>query len=178
MIKRLGPFIADAGKLTWPDFVAKHRDFVLVIVPPEDDSLNASDTHECLNELIAGRPALNDAYRVGILRRRFAGEALRNAPMTVGRTRGNTISLVDISVSKTHAYFQRTDNLEDGWTVTDHDSTNGTFINGRLIEPQKKIAVRSLDTLKFSRSVSAVFFSPGDFYHFLSTPEASHALDE
>lgn len=175
MIKRLKQYIIDAGELTWPVFVAKHSHHVLVIVPVDDDQPTPIDTHACLNDLIAGRPVLNESYRIGILRKRYEGNQF-DAIITVGRLQNNDISLADIEVSKVHAYFEK--NEDDKWSIEDANSTNGTFVNGQLLAPHTKVTVRSMDTLKFSRSVSAVFFSPGDFYHFLLSAEATHALDE
>ena len=175
MSKRLGPFIVDARELTWPAFSAKHSNHVLVIVPADDDQPGSSDTHECLNDLIAGRPVLNENYRVGILRKRFQGTPF-DFFLTVGRSQNNDITLVDIEVSKVHAYLDEDEKGE--WTVRDADSTNGTFVNGQLIVPQTKVVIKSMDMLKFSRSISAVFFSPGDFYHFLKSTEAVSALGE
>jgi len=175
MIKRLGPYIADAEELTWTVFATKHPNYVLVIVPEEDDQLSPSDTHECLNDQIDVRPALNEAYRVGTMRRRLGDPGVER-PLTIGRGSTNDIALADIGVSKIHAFFEKDDS--GAWTVTDNDSTNGTFVNGCIVPPNTRVVVRSLDTLKFSRSVSAVLFSPGDFYHFLTASEAAHALDE
>ncbi|MEO9253917.1 MAG: FHA domain-containing protein [Tepidiformaceae bacterium] len=51
--------------------------------------------------------------------------------MSLGRDPGNGIVLGDPSVSGVHASFER---LRDGWRLTDLGSTNGTTMNGRLVD--------------------------------------------
>lgn len=56
---------------------------------------------------------------------------------TVGRTTGD-ITIADPSLSNEHATFSVQDGL---MTVTDHGSTNGTFIDGKRIKPGKNMIV-------------------------------------
>src|SRR5210317_1271724 len=50
--------------------------------------------------------------------------------ITVGRSHDNAIQLNDPSVSSHHCQFQRNG---DSYTVTDLDSTNGSFVNGMQV---------------------------------------------
>lgn len=56
---------------------------------------------------------------------------------TVGRTAGD-ITIADPNLSNEHATFSVQDGL---MTVTDHGSTNGTFIDGKRIKPGKNMIV-------------------------------------
>jgi ABC-type multidrug transport system ATPase subunit/pSer/pThr/pTyr-binding forkhead associated (FHA) protein len=51
--------------------------------------------------------------------------------LTIGRVASNDIVLDDLLVSRNHASLRRLPN--DRYEVTDHRSTNGTFVNGRRI---------------------------------------------
>ena len=56
---------------------------------------------------------------------------LSRAKYTVGRAGGSDIQLSADSVSSRHAELEKTDR---GWRVTDLQSTNGTFVNGRRVD--------------------------------------------
>ncbi len=57
--------------------------------------------------------------------------ALRGDEMIVGRLAECPIQLNDANVSRRHAAFIR---LDDGWAISDLGSTNGTRLNGQLVE--------------------------------------------
>lgn len=72
-------------------------------------------------------------YVLEILDGDRAGEIveLTSEPVTFGRRAGNSVVLSDEKVSGKHA----TIGLEEGqWVLRDHDSTNGTLLDGRRIE--------------------------------------------
>lgn len=55
---------------------------------------------------------------------------VRDAPIFMGRGVNNEVRLHDTEVSRVHASVQRKDN---SFTVTDRNSSNGTFVNGKAI---------------------------------------------
>jgi len=173
MSRKIRSYAVDANQLSWAEFSTKHDYHVLVIVPADEDAPTPIDTHECLNDMLDGRPSIDENYRVGLVRKRVERNPFQ-CFVTIGRADNNDIRLADIEVSKVHAYFEKEG--DEHWTLRDGGSTNGTFINGRLIDPDRKIVLRSSDALKFSRTVSAVYFSPGDFFNFLRSPEVRSAL--
>jgi pSer/pThr/pTyr-binding forkhead associated (FHA) protein len=54
----------------------------------------------------------------------------------IGRGAHNDIAINDDSVSETHAKLQR---REDGWFLTDLDSTNGTYVGGSRFTGERKL---------------------------------------
>lgn len=56
--------------------------------------------------------------------------------LTVGRAPSNDVVLRDSSVSKHHAQLEQE---EDGWTLSDLGSTNGSWVNGERVR-QKRLA--------------------------------------
>lgn len=63
--------------------------------------------------------------------------ALEKDQTTIGRSAGNELVLADPEVSRRHARVLRKD---DGFTIEDLGSTNGTFINGRRINRLTRLA--------------------------------------
>jgi hypothetical protein len=57
---------------------------------------------------------------------------LRKDHVTVGRALDNDVVVEDSRVSRYHAELRR---LPSGWTIRDRRSTNGSFLNGRPIQP-------------------------------------------
>ena len=58
---------------------------------------------------------------------------LDDAEVSVGRHPSSDIFLDDVTVSRRHAVFRRTDT---GYAVTDIGSLNGTYVNGELVDSQ------------------------------------------
>lgn len=56
---------------------------------------------------------------------------LDDAEVSVGRHPSSDIFLDDVTVSRRHAVFRRTDS---GFAVTDVGSLNGTYVNGDLVD--------------------------------------------
>ena len=62
---------------------------------------------------------------------------VRTPLVHVGRGAYNDIVVADDSVSEAHAKLQRRD---DGWYVVDVGSTNGTYVGGRRVESEQRLA--------------------------------------
>jgi len=75
---------------------------------------------------------------------------LREEAITLGRMKGNTIAIDDVSVSLSHAKIIR---IGDDFLLKDLNSTNGTMLNGQSINEAR---LRHGDQLKFGE-VLAVF---------------------
>ncbi len=74
-------------------------------------------------------------------------EFLAKNVTTIGRRNTNTIQVLAPTVSGEHAKIELT---RQGHTVTDLNSTNGTYINGKRLEPQKPYRLANNDIIRFS----------------------------
>ena len=74
--------------------------------------------------------------------------AVAKTPLLVGRSGEATLRLLHFSISRRHATVTRTG---DGWTVEDHDSRFGTFVNGTRV---RSSFVRPGDRVQFGSAIS------------------------
>lgn len=79
----------------------------------------------------------------------------------IGRSLDNGVQLIENSISRRHAYFQIDDG--SGPTLTDLNSTNGTFLNGTPLPPQCPVPLKNGDRLQFG-SVLMVKYAAFDPY--------------
>jgi hypothetical protein len=66
---------------------------------------------------------------------------------SIGRDAGCDLAISDMTVSRTHARLERT---QDGWLLTDMASTNGTRVNGWLV--RDRVPVRAGDLVSFGKA--------------------------
>ena len=81
--------------------------------------------------------------------------------VALGRAANNDLVLALETVSKFHCYFT----CEDGrWSVTDQNSTNGTEVNGRALEPGTAQALEDGDRIRLGDEITVVFLTPEALY--------------
>ncbi len=88
---------------------------------------------------VAKDPAKKNAFAMGV---------------TIGRIDTNDVPLDDVSVSRFHAWLQKD---SKGWVLCDAESKNGTFCDGKRLEPNQKISIKDKSKLKFGE-VEVTFF--------------------
>jgi FHA domain len=81
--------------------------------------------------------------------------------ISVGRSAANDITLAVDSVSKVHGYFVREG---DGWSFTDHDSTNGTTLDGRKLAAGGTYPLHDGAVLKLGLETMLQYLSPESLY--------------
>lgn len=77
--------------------------------------------------------------------------------VTVGRANNNDVILKSKLVSKFHAYFRQ---LGKSWSLCDASSSNGTFLNGTKLAPERSRPVKSGDQVGFGKEIATLFFLP------------------
>lgn len=91
-------------------------------------------------------------------------EFLSKAVTSVGRSRGSLIQLLSPVVSGQHAQIELT---RKGHTITDLNSTNGTFVNGKRLPPNQPYLLVSNDIIRFAdslgNSASLTYIAPSGF---------------
>lgn len=68
---------------------------------------------------------------------------------TIGRLTSNIISLADPTVSKNHASIYQSQ--DSRFYLVDHNTVNGTFLNGTKLEPNKKHSIKHKDSIQFGK---------------------------
>jgi pSer/pThr/pTyr-binding forkhead associated (FHA) protein len=66
---------------------------------------------------------------------------------SIGRADGCDLAIANMTVSRVHARLERSD---DGWLLTDLDSTNGTRVNGWRV--RDRVPVTAGDLVSFGRA--------------------------
>lgn len=67
--------------------------------------------------------------------------------VTIGRVESNDIVVDDGSVSRFHAWLQH-DERTQAWTVTDAESKNGTFVDGRKLAGKERAVLNDGSELR------------------------------
>ena len=124
-----------------------------------------SATHHCLTVV---KDSLEPAYPASapsplyliMLNGGIPGAMLQLSPSgtRLGRAGDNTIQLPETSISRYHALI--TVDAEGQPRLTDLDTTNGTFLNGKRLPPQTPVPVRDGDRLQFGAEVVLKFVRP------------------
>jgi ABC-type sugar transport system ATPase subunit len=87
----------------------------------------------------------------GIFRLEAHGKCKRlsNKAFGLGRDRHNAVIISDSNVSKYHATVQFKNGI--GY-ITDTNSSNGTFINGKRIEPNRPVKLKNNDIIVLGKT--------------------------
>ncbi len=81
--------------------------------------------------------------------------------ISVGRSATNDITVAVDSVSKVHGYFVREG---DGWSFTDHGSTNGSTLAGKELAPGGKYPLHDGVVLQLGLEAMLQYLSPESLY--------------
>ncbi len=79
--------------------------------------------------------------------------------VTVGRVDNNDIPIEDRSVSRFHAFLQES---KKGWVLSDAESKNGTFLEGKRLQKGEKVVLKDGATIRFGE-VEVRFYLPDSF---------------
>ncbi len=91
-------------------------------------------------------------------------EFLSKAVTTLGRNRSNMLQVISPIISGQHAKLELT---RKGHTITDLDSTNGTYVNAKRLAPHEPHLLSSQDIIRFAddlgNSASLTYIAPSGF---------------
>jgi pSer/pThr/pTyr-binding forkhead associated (FHA) protein len=88
-----------------------------------------------------------------------------NAAVSLGRAPTNDIIVPIPSISSLHCSFAAPGPQQ--WSITDHGSSNGTFIDHVRIARDKTVTLADGAHVRFSKDVTAWFLSPARFFAIL-----------
>ncbi|MCB1037361.1 MAG: FHA domain-containing protein [Acidobacteria bacterium] len=86
--------------------------------------------------------------------------------ISIGRSVSNDLVLATDSVSKMHGYFTRSQGV---WSYSDRSSTNGSFLNGRKLEPETKHSLEAGDILRLGPNAVLRFEDSSSLYRRFGT---------
>ncbi|MEW5738420.1 MAG: FHA domain-containing protein [Myxococcota bacterium] len=106
--------------------------------PPESGSDSGhwmmTDAGQSLRRPRAGEPLIMPVEKVPGRKNPFA------MGVTIGRVESNDIIVDDGSVSRFHAWLQYDDRVQ-AWHLTDAESKNGTWVNGKKLAGKQRITL-------------------------------------
>ncbi len=154
LIEFLVKFKADAAGL---ERRVKGATF-LVFHPPRDDDEDENSDYRFRTVSGVARPLSDPGEPVIFEVKKQKDNAFRRG-VTVGRTANNDLVFDDASVSRFHAWFQEE---EQGWSVADAGSKNGTTLDGKKLSSKKPAAIVPGARVRFG-SVEVVFLDGASF---------------
>ncbi len=165
MTQTLETYIRSVGTLSQASFVAQLDCPVLVDSPQADQASSSSkafhtefiDASTLLSRILL--PSQREVIRV----QKRQGAAF-STHISIGRTTNVDVSIPRAGISKFHAYFSQNEN--GSYTLTDKDSTNGSFVTGEKLEPGKAKLVYDGAEVCFGTHCF-VFFTPARFFNYV-----------
>jgi hypothetical protein len=167
-IRKLAEFSSEGRDLTLDEFVERFPHPFLLVgrfqsqegsafgTVMADNGLNSED-----NASDTSDSDLDDENVYPIVK---SGRNTFEKLFTVGRSPNNDIVIDHTSISKLHAYFRQED---DGYTIADAGSSNGTFIEEFPLPQNKDARIESNQPIRFGKTIIATFYTAPDFYRFI-----------
>lgn len=84
--------------------------------------------------------------------------------ITLGRAENNDLIIRNGKVSKFHAYFSE---IDKEWYLTDHNSSNGTYLHTERLKPSVRYAIQDRSELSFTQNLAYRFLLPSSMYQHL-----------
>jgi diguanylate cyclase (GGDEF)-like protein len=109
---------------------------ILTTTPVQSQKPIATGRYACLVQIYPAGEKMGQRHTLG------------DTPIVIGRSDSNDVAIADIGVSRKHA---RIEPSADGVYVTDLVSTNGTFINDRLVKGTE--VIRDGDYLRIGNTI-------------------------
>jgi hypothetical protein len=161
---KLAVFLEEYERLTEEQFIAKFEHGFLLVNAADGGDGNAHREFE--TKLAQDHRALfAGCGEEDILPLVKKGGAQSFTMITVGRTSRNDIVFENEAVSKFHAYFKRDRNGRH--MLCDPGSTNGTKLDGKVLEKDSAMTLHGGETVVFGNSVNTTFHTAATLYRAL-----------
>lgn len=157
-----------AAKRSEEDFVKLHPVPALLVVDRAASSKGVLDYffpeksgYQLVTETIKGAAILRYLGKVAFVTKQ-PGNPYPHL-ISIGRSPKNDITIGVESISKVHGYFV----MEGGgWCFTDHESTNGSKLNGKKLKAGRKYPLKENAELRLGLETTLEFMSPPTFYQY------------
>jgi hypothetical protein len=160
--------VPDRKALSRDAFIAKYSHPFLVereraAAAPEGESTFATMqvSKQQIRNIMAGGGEMGS--HLGVVRVVKRASNAFAGMINVGRAANNDLVIDSPAISKFHAYFSR-DAASGSHCITDADSTNGTFVNGKRLEAHKQQRLRDGDVISFSQAFDFTHYTAGGLY--------------
>jgi hypothetical protein len=100
-----------------------------------------------------------------VLPLRTEGTPSSGGGVSIGRSESNDVVIENPSVSRFHALIHR-DVRTQTWTISDAGSRNGTWVEGKRVEPDHAVTLTDGCTLRVGDAVLR-FYLPQSFYEYV-----------
>ena len=150
--------------MTFEEFLRKFPVPALLVVYREPEAMDegarpSSSGIQLLTVSIKSRSVLRYLGKMAFITKR-PGNPFAHL-ISVGRSAKNDITIAVDSVSKVHGYFVPG---EQGWSFTDHGSTNGSVLNGEELRSGEKYPLENGAVLRLGLEVTLEIFDPPGLY--------------
>jgi len=128
-------------------------------------------------EILVGEHVLNDYVSPGAVVvpvRKTDRNPFSNA-VIAGRSATCDLRFDDKSISKVHAYLYPPENRGGGWTIQDQNSTNGTWVNGIMLEKGEVLRIPWSSEVRLGH-VRAIFLGPEELESTVDYAQAAWKL--
>lgn len=172
LAKALNYYLGSAEGKSKEEFVNTFANSVLVeksgIIPLENSSLLSrtkilNDIRDVQHPITDSSEPMSNKAKVFELRKRLDSIT---TDIFVGRAPPNDVVLTDPAVSKSHFRFISIPETKH-YQLADMFSTNGTYLNGKKINPFEKHQVEDHDKIGFGAEYQLVYYSPQAFHEML-----------
>jgi len=181
--KALTYYLESAEGKSKEEFIKTFAYSVLVEKSGINPSVNSSllstttilnDIHDTQHPNTDSNEPIGNKPKVFELRKRLDSVA---TDIFVGRAPVNDIVLADPSISRSHFRLIPIPGT-NYHRLADMFSTNGTYLNGKKIDPFEKHQVDDHDEISFGTEYQLAYYSPGAFYEMLIGLKDNESKDE
>jgi hypothetical protein len=172
---RVSEYLRDA-KRPQDEFLKSYPHPFLVIVdkPTEEDEGSGSFfftkaflSLEDKNATIGGDPVLDPKAVVLPLKKKkeaASGKTVLASTVMIGRNDDNDLVITYAGVSKYHCYVAKQPFAANEYTISDNDSTNGTYVNMQKLQPSTRFPLKSGDKITLGNAIGLRYYLAADFW--------------
>jgi hypothetical protein len=164
-------FLAKYGDFSEQDFLTEVTAPYLLVPKATEEEEEGADASTAIETIVISPDmmsrALSEPHQAYLwaIPLTKQGENPFGMMITVGRARNNDVVLEHKATSKFHAYFRH---FGGKWSLCDANSSNGTYLNGMRLPPERSRPLKSGDHIGFGGGTATVYTTPAELYALLT----------